>query len=550
MFLLLVGRFLQQRAQRAAADSAELLYALSPATARVVGDDGTARETPAEALLPGMVCEVRAGDTVPADGVVLDGRSTLDLSLLTGESRPVAVEPASPVYAGTVNRLQALRVRITCTGEESRLGRILRDVERGAARRAPVVQLADRLAGVFVAVVLVLAALTAALWWRHDPSRAIDLSIALLVVTCPCALALATPLAVTVAVGRAARRGILVKGGETLERLARPSLLFLDKTGTVTEGRTSLVRWDGDAAVRASVLALERHSNHPLAAGFAAAWDDVEAPEAYDVSSTLGGGLEGTVGGHRVVVGSPRFVAARASGGGAPDEAGDERALTPVWVAVDGRIAGRAWFGDPVRADAAASIATLRQRGWRVRLLSGDDPGVVAATGERLGFGATECEGAATPERKLEVIEQASGHGDAVMVGDGVNDAAAIARAGVGIGVRGGAEASLAAADVFLARPGLEPLVELTEGARRTMGVIRRNIAFSLVYNVAGAVLAMAGLINPLLAAVLMPASSITVVLASWWGHTFDASDPAGGARRPAPFAARPAEGAVQQVRA
>ncbi len=528
VFLLLVGRFLQQRAQRAATDSAELLYSLSPTTARVVGDDGRIAEVPAEALLPGMVCEVRAGDTVPADGEITAGHSELNLSLLTGESRPVMVEPGAAVYAGTLNSTQALRVRITATGEQSRLGRILAEVALGATKRAPIVQLADRLAGRFVAAVLVLAGATALVWWHRDASRAIDLSIALLIVTCPCALALATPLAVTVAVGRAARRGILVKGGATLERLAQPSQLILDKTGTVTEGRTALVRWDGDDATRVRVLALERHSNHPIAQGFVKAWSGLAACDATDVVNTLGGGIEGVIEGRRIAVGSPRFVAQRLLDATAPAiHDGSADAHTPVWVAEDGRLVARAWFGDPVRADAADSIAQLRQRGWRVRLLSGDDEQVVARVGAQLGFVASECEGAASPERKLAAVEAALAGGDVVMVGDGVNDAAAIARASVGIGVRGGAEASLAAADVFLARPGLAPLVELTEGAARTMHVIRRNIAFSLIYNCIGAALAMAGLINPLIAAVLMPASSVTVVLASWWGRTFDETPPA-----------------------
>jgi Cu2+-exporting ATPase len=536
VFLLLVGRFLQQRAQRAAADSADLLDSLSAATARVVGVDGRVSEVPVEALLPGMVCEVRAGDTVPADGEVVGGSSELDVSLLTGESRPLAVQVGEPTFAGTVNRSATLQVRVARTGEDTRLGHILREVERGAARRAPIVKLADRLAGAFVVAVLALAGATAALWWQRDPSRAVDLSIALLIVTCPCALALATPLAVAVAVGRAAHRGILIKGGDTLELLSRPSKLFLDKTGTVTEGRTSLVGWDGPDELRAAVLALERHSSHPIATGFAEAWREVEAGVAANVTITIGGGITGTVEGRRVVVGSPAFVQGSVGGGravrgepatafrvAAGDPGRDDAARTPVWVAVDGRIVAHARFGDPVRPESGAAIGALRERGWSVRLLSGDDPCVVATIGARLGFMPAECEGGVTPERKLAIVEAGLAEGPVVMVGDGVNDAAAIARASVGVGVGGGAEASLAAADVFFNRPGLTPLLELVEGAERTMHMIRRNIGFSLVYNVVGVVLAMGGWINPLIAAVLMPASSVTVVLASWWGRTFDA---------------------------
>ena len=531
IFLLLVGRFFQQRAQRSAADAAEFLHALSPATARVV-EDGRERVVPAQALLPGMVLSVRPGDTVAADGIVTRGRTEVDVSLLTGESRPVVVDEGEPVWAGTVNRSSPFTARVTGAGEASRLGRILAEVERGGRRRAPIVATADRLAGGFVAAVLVLAAATWAFWvfgpWPAA-GRALDHAIALLIVTCPCALALATPLAVSVAIGRAAERGLLIKGGDALEALARPGTFYLDKTGTVTEGRTSLESWDGPAWAKPLVLALERHASHPVAEGFRSAWDVLEVPDAHEVMVTPGGGVAGRVAAHRVVVGSPAFVRGALANGAAaaPDgvavETEDGAVLTPVWVAVDGGIVARAGFGDPVRADARAAIDALRARGWRVALLSGDHPAVVARVGARLGFATTDIEGGASPERKRQVIEQATARGTVVMCGDGVNDAAAIARATVGIGVRGGAEACLAAADVFAARPGLAALARLVAGSERTLGVIRRNIAFSLAYNAIGAALAMSGRIDPLLAAILMPLSSLTVVVASWRGRTFDA---------------------------
>ena len=537
VFLLLVGRFLQQRAQRAAGDAAELLHSLSPSTARVVEGPAT-RDVPVEALLPGMLVEVRAEETLPADGVVVEGRSALDLSLLTGESRLATVAAGDPVYAATVNRGSILRVRVDRAGEASRLGRILREAEAGARRRAPIVATADRLSGVFVLAVLALAAATLAIWWRVSPTRAVDHAIALLIVTCPCALALATPLAVAVAIGRAARAGILVRGGAALEALARPGTIFLDKTGTVTEGALSLLAWDGPERAKRLVLALERHSAHPLARAFEAAWDspgvDRAGAEAVDVAYTAGGGLEGIVEGRRVVVGSPAFVADRASKtGGVPaapiPAAGPGPEGTPVAVAVDGAVVGRALFGDAVRGDARASLAWLRARGYDPHLLSGDDPAIVASVGASLAIPADHCRGGAIPEEKLRVVEEAERRGSVIMVGDGVNDAAAIARATVGVGVSGGAEACLASADVYLSRPGLASLVALVEGSQRTLAVIRRNIVFSVAYNLAGAALAMTGLINPLLAAVLMPASSMTVVLASWKSRTFTSD------RRPGP---------------
>ena len=517
-FALLAGRFLQQRGQRAAADSAELLYSLSPTTARVVEGDQS-RELPAQALLPGMMLDVRAGETFAADGTVASGRSTVDVALLTGESRPVSVDEGDRVYAGTMNVSSAVRVRVDAAGEESRLAKILQQVEESVRRRAPVVQLANRLAGWFVAVVLVIAAATVVYWWPKNPTSAIDNAIALLVVTCPCALALATPLAVSMAIGRAARNGILIKGGDAIERLATPGTLLLDKTGTITEARVALAAWDGPEWVKPLVLALEQESSHPIADGFRRAFDSLDAPAVSESTHVAGGGIEGTVDGLRVTIGSPGFVEGRARRDRAV--AAPPAHLTPVLVAVDGVVVASAGMGDPVRADARTSIEALEARGWKVGILSGDHPQVVSAVGASLGLPPSACIGGAEPEAKLREVERARQRGTVVMVGDGVNDAAAIAAASVGVGVHGGAEACLATADVYLARPGLSSLVQLTDGASRTIAVIRRNIAFSIGYNIVGATLAVTGVITPLIAAILMPVSSLTVVLASWLSTTF-----------------------------
>ncbi len=518
VFLLLVGRFLQLRAQRAAADSTELLHSLAPASARVVEGD-VVREVPTEALLPGAVIEVRPGDTIAADGVVVAGSADIDAALLSGESKPVHAAVGDQVWAGTTNLTAPIRVRVEETGESSRVGRILREVEAAARRRAPVVALANQLAGGFVAVVLVLAIGTTVYWWPTDPAAAIDHAIALLVVTCPCALALATPLAFSVAIGRAARAGILIKAGDALEFLGRGrGTIFLDKTGTLTEGKASLRAWEGPDAVKPLVLALERDATHPVAAGFRAAWPEVAPAAGAGMQHAIGGGVRGRVEGHEVVVGSPAFVAAYArEGTPLPVLAGD---LTPVLVAVDGTIVGQAGFGDAVRPEAPEVLYSLRTQGWALRLLSGDAPTVVARVGAQLGFPREMIHGGATPEEKLQVLDQAAGN-RTVMVGDGVNDAAAMARASVGIGVRGGAEACLAVADVFLSQPGLRPLADLIDGAKRTLGIVRRNIGFALAYNVVGATLAMAGLLDPLVAAILMPLSSVTVIVHSWRSRSF-----------------------------
>jgi Cu2+-exporting ATPase len=533
VFLLLVGRFVQQRAQRAATDSTELVASLAPRTARLVvegaaGDTGGGvREVPSEALLPGMTVEVRHGDAVPADGVVVEGESTVDASLLTGESRPVPLQPGDRAWAATIVRGPRVLVRVEQAGEETRVGRLAREVEVGASRRAPIVRAADRLAGAFVAVVLVLAAVTLAVWSRLDLRAAPDHAIAMLIVTCPCALALATPLAMTVAIGRAARAGILLQGGDALERLARPRTLVLDKTGTLTEGRLSLVAWSGDAAVARAVVAVERQARHPVADAFleGLAPCSLGGPghdaAATDVRVTPGGGVEGRVDGRHVVVGNPAFVRPRVASGGVPHA---DTAHTPVWVAIDGVLVATAAFADRIRPDARTTLDALRERGFRPMILSGDAPAVVDAVGDALGIGPDDRRGGVTPEGRLEAIEVLErDRGErVVMVGDGVNDAAAMARASVGIGVRGGAEACLAAADVFLARPGLAGLIAVVDGSARTMRLIRRGIALSLAYNVVGAGLTLAGRIDPLVAAILMPVSSLSVVLLAWRGRTFD----------------------------
>ncbi len=525
IFALLVGRFLQQRGQRMAVDAAEELHAIAPSTARII-DNEIARNVPSEALLPGMLLDVRAGESFAADGIVMRGHSSVNAALLTGESHPTSVSVGQRVYAGTLNVESPLRVQVEQAGETSRIAKLLRQVEESAKRRAPIVQTANRMAGVFTAVVLGAAATTFVIKSQLSAAHALDDALALLIVTCPCALALATPLAITVAVGRAARRGMLIKGGDALELLATPGILVLDKTGTVTEGRTALAAWHGPDWVKPLVLGLEEGSSHPLADGFRRAWSGVVPATVSTSRHVAGGGLEGIVDGHAVRIGSPRFVRESVV---TIDESLEhvthtlDRTLTPVHIAIDGGVVAMAGRGDRVRDDAFHALQQLRGRGWRTVMLSGDTHDVVASVGRALAFEAPDALGAVSPEGKLAFVEQlkATSGRTVVMVGDGVNDAAAIAAAHVGIGVHGGAEACLATADIYLTRPGLGALVELTEGARRTLHVIRRNIALSIGYNLIGAGLAVFGVLTPLIAAILMPTSSITVVLGSWYSTTF-----------------------------
>ncbi|MBI5627315.1 MAG: cadmium-translocating P-type ATPase, partial [Candidatus Rokubacteria bacterium] len=525
IFLLLVGRWVQQRQRREASDAAELLFSLAPAQAHLVGADGQVRDVALERLTAGDIVEVRSGETFPADGAVVEGQSAIDASVLTGESRPVEVGPGDLVHAGTLNVAGMLRQRVERTGELTRVGKLMQAVEEASRRRAPIVALADAIVGRFVAVVLVLAAITAVLWWFLDPSLALDHPVALLIVTCPCALGLATPLAVHAAVGRAARLGIFVKGGDVVERLSKPSRVWFDKTGTLTQGRTELLRTELAGVYRPLLLAVERHSSHPLARAVVQAWPDLPELEALDVQQTVGGGVRGVVQGRQVRVGSLAWVGSDQGGETYRSLAGTWAAdgITPVLVAVDGAVVGALGFGDPLRPDAAAAIAELRRLGCQVGILSGDHPSVVAAVGRQLGIDPADCRGAATPEDKLAAVQACKDGGGVVMVGDGVNDAAALAAATVGISVHGGAEASLQACDAFVTRPGLASVVELLLGARRTVSVIKRNILFSLIYNLIGTALAMSGLLHPLVAAILMPLSSLTVVSSSFRSRTFAA---------------------------
>jgi P-type Cu2+ transporter len=546
VFALLVGRFIQARQQRWASDSIELLFSLTPTSARrVENEDGVEliKDVPIEAVHPGDVLEVRAGESIPADGEVAYGSSSVDQALLTGESSPVAVRPGDAIAAGAVNISSVLRMTVVATGESTRVGKLMTMVEECARRRAPIVRLADRASGWFVIGMLGLAALTLGVWLWLDAKHAIDHAVALLIVTCPCALGLATPLALTVALGRAARRGILIKGGDAVQRLDSPGTIFLDKTGTITFGRLSLVRIDGDPTVAPLVAAIERTSSHPIAlalvrdlgAKLEAHSDDDLAGSlpVENVESTTGAGVRGLVDGREVIVSSPAF--AKASGARDPrglwsrELAIADEGLTPVAVVVDGELAAMLAMGDQVRPDSADVIQSLRSLGWRIGILSGDHPRVAAAVARQVGVHPEAAQGGLSPERKLAIVREASLSGNVVMVGDGVNDAAALAAAGVGVAVHGGAEASLAAADVYLNRPGLRPVEELLVGSRRAMGVIRRNLGASLFYNITAAALAVTGLINPLLAAIFMPVSSLTVLALSFRSRSFD--EPEGGSR-------------------
>ncbi len=526
VFLLLVGRFVQYRRQRSARHEVELLATLMPAVARRLRADGELEDVPLEALSPGDLIQVPVGESACADGTLEGEACHLDLQTLTGESRPVRVEPGDAVWAGGRPVDRPIMVRVEKSGIHTRAGRLMAMVEEASSRRAPVVDFANRVAGWFLGAVLLLGTVTFAVWAPHDPWLALQHTVAMLVVTCPCALGLATPLTMVAAIAQAARRGILVKSAAVLEQLARPGSVILDKTGTLTRGAMEVIESEGSEAALRDAAALERESAHPAARAFEAAFAASTRPAPQDVAESPGHGVEGTVEGRRIRVGRPAF----AWGGDGRGTVWGERlerildaGLSPVAVAVDGAPAAIAGLGDPVRPEAAATIAALRRLGWAPSMASGDHPVIAAGVGRAAGLAPEEIRGGVTPEEKMHIVRGATPR-PVVMVGDGVNDVAAMAVADVGVTLRSGTQAALATAQVCLSAGGVGALLPLVEGARRTMAVVRLNFAVSLAYNCVGAALAMSGMVSPLLAAILMPLSGLTVTTIALRGPRFRAA--------------------------
>jgi Cu2+-exporting ATPase len=543
---LLGARQLQRSAQRAALERADSLrgVAFLEFARRLEGDgaDAPAVEVPLAALEVGERVEVRSGELIPVDGVVLSGRSAVNNAVLTGEAAPQPVAAGDFVNAGATNLGARLIVRVDAAGDRTRVGALLSIVQEALARKPVLVQTTDVMARRFVHALIVVAALTAAVTWAlAGAGAAVGRLVAVLVVSCPCALGLAVPLAMSVAVLRAARAGIFIKNPDALERLRHVGTVLLDKTGTLTVGQARVVRWNGDERTFELARTLEAESSHAVARAF----HQSRGPSLHvvrtvrDVVEVPGQGILGRLDGHDVRVGNTAFAA---GAGLLPDDISAAAStmladgLSPVFVAVDGAVAGVAGIGDALRSDARETVAALRARGIAVAILSGDHPEVVARVGASLGLAPADVCGGLTPEAKRDAVAHRMAdparRGAVVMVGDGVNDAAALALADVGVAVQGGMGASIAAADIVLARDGVTPVLDILDGARRLRGVIMRNLTLSLLYNIGATSLAMAGLVGPLLAAVLMPASSLSVTLSSALTRTFGARIPGGTTRR------------------
>jgi heavy metal translocating P-type ATPase len=510
------------------------LAALQPSEAPrlVPGPDGAlAREdVPVSTLAPGDRIEIRPGERVAVDGRVVEGRSEVDESLVTGEPAPVEKGPGAAVIGGTVNRFGALVVEVTRVGDRTVLAGIVRAVEEAQARKPRVQAVADRVVGWFVPALLVLATATAVGWLvaGAPAERAVMIGIAVVVIACPCALGLATPIAVLVATGRAGSRGILLRGGDVLERAGRVTDAVLDKTGTLTRGRPALaaaVPLDpalSPDALLALAAAAERRSEHGLGAAVREAAralpgrrGDVAEPEEFE--AVPGRGVVARVGGADVLVGNRALLAER--GIALPPEvdaaaaAREERGETVVFAARErpaAELLGLLALADPLRAEAPAAVAALHALGLAPRVLSGDAARTTAAVAGALGLDAVA---EATPVAKREEVARLQGARRRVLfAGDGLNDAPALTQADVGVAVGRGADVTLESADAILVRDDLGLLPELVGLARRTSAVIRQNVFWAFFYNAVAIPLAMAGWLHPIVAAAAMAASSLFVV--------------------------------------
>ena len=527
--LILLGNLLQARATTRTRGAIKALIGLSPKTARVTRD-GQDIDVLIEDVRVADLILVRPGEKVPVDGVVEDGTSNVDESMLTGEPLPVAKAAGDPVIGGTLNTTGAFRFRATKVGPDTVLQQIVRLVQQAQGSKAPIQRLADRISGVFVPVVLCLAVVTFVAWFDLAPAetrlaRALYTSVAVLIIACPCALGLATPTAIMVGTGRGAQAGILFKGGAALERAHRVTAVVLDKTGTVTEGKPAVTDVrprapfaDGDLLRLAA--SAERGSEHPLAAAIlrAAGERGLVLSSATDFQAVAGLGLEAEVDGRRVLVGNRKLLADR--GIAVDDDAQELTAAgkTPVFVAIDGRFAGLIAVADRPKPEAQAAIARLKADGLAVIMLTGDTARTAEAVARSVGIDRVMA--GVLPEGKARAVAalQAEGH-IVTMVGDGINDAPALAQADVGIAMGTGTDVAIEAADVTLVKGDLTGVERAIALSRATMRTVRQNLFFAFAYNVLGIPLA-AGvlypltgwLLSPIIASAAMALSSVSVV--------------------------------------
>ena len=523
--LILLGRWLEARAKRRATDTIQSLIALAPKTARRVAGDGSEQDVPVEALRPGDILRVRPGEKVAVDGVVTGGASAVDEALLTGESLPAEKTVGDTVIGGTLNKSGTLLYRASATGADTTLAHMVRLVEEAQGSKAPVQRLADAVSAVFVPAVLGIALITFLIWFfglHAGVVGALAPAVAVLVIACPCALGLATPTAIMVGVGRGAALGILIKNGEALERAHTIGRVVFDKTGTLTEGKpalTDVVLHDGldRRGLLRLAAAAERGSEHPLGRAIVEGADaEGLVGDAETFTSLAGSGVRASVEGRDVLVGTAALL--RESGVVVPEAAEVDMARleaegkTSILVAVGGVEAGLLAVADTVRPGAKDAVARLHRMGLSVALLTGDSPRVADAVAAEVGI--HEVEAGVRPDGKAAAIKgrQDGGRVRVAMVGDGVNDAPALAQADLGIAMGKATDVAMAAADITLLRADLNGVADAILLSRRTMKIIRQNLFWAFIFNIVGIPLAALGLLNPMLAALAMAGSSVTVV--------------------------------------
>jgi Cu+-exporting ATPase len=487
--------------------------------------DGREVEVPLEQVVAGDLLAVRPGEKIPVDGVVEEGLSSVDEAMLTGESVPVAKKPGDEVWGATLNQRGFLVFRATRVGEDMVLSQIIRLVEEAQTSKAPIERLADRVAGIFVPVVIVLAGLTFTAWlnWGPPPAftRAVINTVAVLIIACPCAMGLATPTAVMVGSGRGAELGILIRGGEPLERAYRLTTVVFDKTGTLTTGKpqvTDVWAWNGwkEVQVLAYAAALEEKSEHPLADAITqfAAEKRLHLPPVEDFQAAPGLGVQARIDGQEVVLGNLAFMKKT----GIPHTDLERyqgqmahEGKTAVFLAVDGYSKGLIAAADTIKPRATETVRALRNMGLSIRLLSGDHRLVAEAVADKVDIRRVMAE--VLPADKAQVIADLQHSGEVVaMVGDGINDAPALVQADVGIALGTGADVALEAADLTLIRDDLSLIPQAVNLSRRMMRVIRQNLFWAFCYNVVAIPLAAVGMLSPAVAAMAMALSSVSVV--------------------------------------
>ena len=533
--LILLGNYLEARARRRTSGAIQRLIGLRPDTARVQRK-GQEIDVALSELVPGDLVVVRPGERIPTDGMVSEGRSAVDESMLTGEPEPALKTAGDTVTGGTLNGTGSLIFRVTRVGKDTVLARIIRMVEAAQGSKAPIQALADRISAVFVPAVMAIALITFLVWWRLGPDhsivRALAVSVTVLIIACPCAMGLAVPTAVLVATGRGAEHGLLIKGGEALQRLADVETVVVDKTGTLTAGRPEVtdvvVVADGltESGMLEFVAAVEARSEHPIAAAvqrrLAVGLSDRLTVTAF--AAIPGRGVRGEVGGRSVLAGNASLLRAHSVDPDSLIPVASElaaRGRTPVLIAIDGRPSGVLGISDPVRPESREAVAQLQTLGMTVVMLTGDDERTARAVASEVGIKEVIAE--VLPAEKRGEVARLRDEGRVVaMVGDGINDAPALAQADVGIAIGTGTDVAVEAADVTLMRPDLRGVSRTIALSRQTMRVIRQNLFWAFAYNTIGIPVA-AGvlfpafglLLTPTMAAGAMAVSSVSVVMNS-----------------------------------